>query len=99
MIHLVQELHRDGHTILLVTHDMKIAAMFTELTLVLREGKVLLYQDTRSAFCQIDTLRETQIEPPQITELANRMQPLGMPEGVLTVEECFAAYRQLRSGS
>jgi energy-coupling factor transport system ATP-binding protein len=99
MIRLVQDLHRAGHTILLVTHDMKIAAMFTELTLVLRDGQVLLLDDTRSAFRQIDVLRETQIEPPQITELGNRMQPLGMPEGVLSVEECFEAYSQLRSAA
>lgn len=99
MIHLVQDLHRAGHTILLVTHDMKIAAMVTELTLVLREGKVLLFNNTRSAFCQTELLRETQITPPQITELANRMRSLGMPEGVLTVDECFEAYSQLRSGT
>jgi energy-coupling factor transporter ATP-binding protein EcfA2 len=98
MIHLLQDLHRSGHTILLITHDMKVATMFTELTLVLCDGKVLLFQDTRSVFRQTDILRKTQIEPPQITELANRMRPLGMPEGVLTVKECFTAYRQLRSG-
>ncbi len=57
MIHLVQDLHHAGHTILLVTHDMKIAAMFTELTLVLREGKVLLFEDTRSVFRQTGILR------------------------------------------
>ena len=97
LIHLLQDLHRTGHTILLVTHDMKIAAMFAELTLVLREGQVLLFEDTRSVFCQTAILAETQIEPPQIAELANRMRPLGMPQGVLTVEECFAAYRRLRT--
>jgi len=99
MIHLVQDLHRAGHTILLVTHDMKIAAEFTELTLVLRDGKVLLYDDTRTVFCQTETLRQTQIEPPQIMELANKLRPLGMPEGVLTVEECFDAYCELRPGN
>jgi energy-coupling factor transport system ATP-binding protein len=96
MISLVQELHRAGHTILLVTHDMKIAAACTELTLLLRDGEVLLYDDTRTVFCQRATLRETQIEPPQIMELASRLGPLGMPEGVLTVEECFDAYCNLR---
>lgn len=99
MIQLLQDLHRAGHTILLVTHDTKIAAMFTELTLVLRDGKVLLLDDTRSVFRQLDVLRETQIEPPQITKLGNRMRPLGMPEGVLSVEECFEAYCRLRTGS
>ncbi|MBN1315699.1 MAG: ABC transporter ATP-binding protein [Anaerolineales bacterium] len=98
MIRLIQALHRDGHTILLVTHDMKIAAAFTDLSLVLRDGQVLLYGDTRSVFCQTAVLRETQIEPPQITELADRLRPFGMPEGILTVEECFNAYCKLKNG-
>jgi energy-coupling factor transport system ATP-binding protein len=97
MIRLVQDLHRAGHTIVLVTHDMKLAAMVAERILVLRAGKVLLLDDTRSAFREAEILREAQIKPPQITELADRMQPLGMPQGVLTVEECFEAYSRLRS--
>lgn len=99
MIHLLTGLHHAGHTILLVTHDMKVAAMLAELTLVLREGEVLLFEETRSVFRQAGILAETQIEPPQIAQLANRMHPLGMPQGVLTVEECFAAYRRLKTDS
>lgn len=98
MIRLIQGLHRDGHTILLVTHDIKIAAAYSELALVLKEGRVLLYGDTRSVFCQTDVLLESQIEPPQITKLADRMQTLGMPAGILTVEECFNAYSKLVAG-
>ena len=97
LIFLLQELHRQGHTILMVTHDMKVAAAFTEQTLVLRDGQVLLYDDTRSVFCQTEILRQTQIEPPQIMKLANRLRPLGMPEGILTVQECFDAYARLRA--
>jgi energy-coupling factor transport system ATP-binding protein len=97
LIHLLQDLHRAGHTIVLITHDMKVAAMFTERTLVLKEGKVLLFDDTRSVFSQTSTLAETKIEPPQIARLANRLHPEGMPRGVLTVEEFFAAYRRLRA--
>ena len=97
LIRLLQDLHREGHTILLVTHDMKVAAAFTELTLVLRDGQVLLYEETRAVFGQTETLRQTQIEPPQITKLANRLRPQGMPEGILTVQECFDAYSRLRT--
>jgi energy-coupling factor transport system ATP-binding protein len=97
LIRLLQELHGQGHTILLVTHDMKVAAAFTEQCLVLRGGEVLLYGDTRSVFCETETLHQTQIEPPQIMKLANRLRPLGMPEGILTVQECFDAYTQLRN--
>jgi hypothetical protein len=29
--------------------------------------------------------------------LANKLQPLGMPQGVVTVQECFEAYNRLRA--
>jgi energy-coupling factor transport system ATP-binding protein len=97
LVALLQDLHHKGHTILLVTHDMKVAAAYTERTLVLRNGQVLLYGDTRSVFCETETLLQTQIEPPQIMKLSNRLRPLGMPKGILTVQECFDAYAQLRA--
>jgi len=96
MLRLVQDLHRAGHTILLITHDMKIAAEFSELCLVLRDGEVLLFDDTRSVFRQSDVLRQSQIEPPQILLLAKRMASLGMPDDVLTVREFCDAYVALR---
>jgi energy-coupling factor transport system ATP-binding protein len=97
LVRLLQDLHGRGHTILMVTHDMKVAAAFTQQTLVLRDGQVLLYGDTRSVLCQTETLRQTQIEPPQIMKLANRLRPQGMPAGILTVQECFDAYSKLRA--
>jgi len=96
LMHLIQEMHRRGHTIVLVTHNINVAAQFAEQVLVLRDGKVILYDDTRSVFRQVQTLRESQIEPPQVTVLSNRLSSVGMPDDVLTVEECFEAYDELR---
>lgn len=92
LMELLGEMHRQGHTIILVTHDMKLVAEFSQKCLVLREGRVLAYDDTRSVFRRSEALRETQIEPPQITALAKRMAPCGMPDDVLSVEGFYAAY-------
>jgi len=92
LMELIGEMHRHGHTILLVTHDMKLVTGFSQKSLVLREGKVLVYDDTRTVFKHSEVLRDTQIEPPQITALAKRMAPYGMPDDVLSVEEFYAAY-------
>jgi len=96
LMHLVQEMHSRGHTIILVTHDIKVAAQFAELTLVLHAGKVVLYGQTRAVFRQVQALRKSQIEPPQVTVLSRRLSASGMPDVVLTVEECFKAYKDLR---
>ena len=97
LMELIGEMHRKGHTILLVTHDMKLVTEFSQKSLVLRGGQVLVYDDTRTVFKHSEVLRDTQIEPPQITALAKRMVPYGMPDDVLDVEEFYIAYCGLGS--
>jgi energy-coupling factor transporter ATP-binding protein EcfA2 len=92
LMELVGEMHRNGHTIILITHDMKLVTGFSQKSLVLRDGQVLAYDDTRIVFKHSEILRDTQIEPPQITALAKRMTPYGMPDDVLSVEEFYTAY-------
>ncbi|MCJ7736338.1 MAG: ATP-binding cassette domain-containing protein [Anaerolineae bacterium] len=96
LMHLTQEMHSRGHTIIVVTHDIKVAAEFAEITIVLHNGRLLLYGDTRDVFRQVKTLRNSKIEPPQIAELSRRLSAKGMPDDVLTVRECFDAYKRLR---
>ena len=95
LMELIGEMHRQGHTIILVTHDMKLVAGFSQKCLVLRDGWVLAYNDTRAVFKCSEVLRETRIEPSQITLLAKRMTPYGMPDDVLSVDEFYAAYCRL----
>jgi energy-coupling factor transport system ATP-binding protein len=92
LMELIGEMHRHGHTIIVVTHDMKLVTEFSQKSLVLQDGQVLVYDDTRTVFKHSEVLRDTQIEPPQITALAKRMAPYGMPDDVLSVGEFYAAY-------
>jgi energy-coupling factor transport system ATP-binding protein len=92
LMRAIQALNELGHTIILVTHDMKIVCQFAHRVLVLHDGRVLMYDDTRTVFKHSEMLNETRIEPPQITALAGKMAPLGMPEDVLTVDEFYTAY-------
>lgn len=95
LMELIGEMHRNGHTIILVTHDMRLVAGFSQKCLVLREGRILTCDDTRTVFRHPEVLRDTQIEPPQITELARRLAPYGMPDDVLSVDEFYVAYSGL----
>ena len=95
----VRSMHQEGHTIILVTHDMKLVCDFAQRSLVLRDGAVLAYDDTREIFKHSEILKETGIEPPQIAELSKRMVSHGMPDDVLTVDEFRAAYMGIVTGS
>ncbi len=92
LLSLISDLHERGHTIILVTHDMRIVAEVSRRSLVLRDGQILAYDDTRTVFKHAELLKDTQIEPPQITELAKRMAYLGMPDDTLTVDEFHATF-------
>lgn len=99
LMDIVKSMNADGHTIVLVTHDMKLVCEFTHSCLVLRDGEILAYDDTRTVFKHSEVLNETQIKPPQITQLAKKMVPYGMPDDVLTVREFQAAYTDRRGKS
>lgn len=89
------ELHQQGHTIILITHDMRVVAEYAPRCLVLREGQILADGDTRTVFKQVDLLRKTHIEPPQISQLSRRMVTYGLPDDILTIPEFCEAYSRL----
>ncbi|HID87243.1 MAG TPA: ATP-binding cassette domain-containing protein [Anaerolineae bacterium] len=92
----VAQLHQEGHTIVLVSHDMKLVAEFSQKTLVLGQGRVLLHDATREVFKQEELLTRTFIAPPPITALSRRMRPYGMRGDSLTVGEFYDEYTQIR---
>lgn len=84
MQHIVN-LHQQGNTIILITHDMRVVADYVPRCIVLHHGRLLTQGDTRSVFKEADLLRQTHIELPQITTLSRRMA--NMPDDTLTVSE------------
>ncbi len=85
---LARELHRAGHTVIVVTHQMNLVAEYTERTIVLCQGEVLVDDTTRRVFSQPERLRRTHITPPQVTMLGLELAPrLELPEAVLRVPE------------
>ena len=92
----VTNLNRQGHTIILITHDMKLVAEFTRKVLVLDEGRVLAYGPARQVFQQEALLRQAFLALPPITALARRMRSYGMRGDSLTAEEFYQEYTVLR---
>jgi energy-coupling factor transporter ATP-binding protein EcfA2 len=92
----VTNLNSQGHTIILVTHDMKLVAEFARRVLILDEGRILAHVPTRQLFQQEAVLRQAFLAPPPITALARRMRPYGLRGDSLTVEEFYQEYTALR---
>lgn len=77
----------EGHSIIIITHEMPIVAQYAERTVVLGQGRVLLDGSTRDVFSQPDVLEQTYVEPPQITRLGQSLAEYGIPPNLLTVDE------------
>jgi len=88
IMQIARRLHEEGHTVLVVTHDMALVAEYAERVIVLCRGQVLLDGATATVFSQPEVLRRTHVMPPQITQLAQTLPPeLGLPTDALTVEQ------------
>lgn len=83
----------EGHTIIIITHEMSIVARYAQRVVVLGQGQVLLDGTTREVFAQPDVLARTFVKPPQITRLAQALGDYGFPPDILSVDEMVEAYR------
>lgn len=84
---LKQLWEEEGHTVIIVTHEMRIVADYAQRTIVLGQGRVLMDAPTREVFSRPDVLRQTFVEPPQITKLGQELSSYGLPGDALTVGE------------
>ncbi len=84
----IKDLHQKGRTIILATHNMQLVARYSQRTIVLREGRVLLDGPTREVLARSEILRKTSILPPQIVQLSRSLgRKKGLSFQALTVEE------------
>ncbi|MFZ7942975.1 MULTISPECIES: energy-coupling factor ABC transporter ATP-binding protein [Bacillaceae] len=81
---IIQALKEKNKLVMTIIHDMDFVAENFERTIVFNEGKVLLDGDTRYVFSQRETLNKAKVEPPGITQLAEK---LGIKNTILTIDE------------
>jgi len=81
---IIDQLHRQGKTIIGVTHDIDFCAEHFERSVIMANGKIVLDGPTRQVLSQVPAFDQTYVEPPQLMRLAERLEWDFMP---LTVQE------------
>ncbi len=84
-----------GHTVIIITHEMNIVASYAQRCIVLTKGKLVLDGTTREVFSQPDILAEAFVKPPQITRLAQAFPDYGFPKDTLAVEELYQSFQNV----
>jgi cobalt transport protein ATP-binding subunit len=82
MMALIRRLNEAGHTILMVTHAMDVAASYARRVILMQDGRILQDGPTRGVFADEMRLQEVGLTPPPAVQVANR---LGIP--ALTLDE------------
>lgn len=74
MMELMKSLNREyNKTIVVITHDMNIAAEYSDRLVVMHSGEVLIEGTPREVFAHEELLKKSNLEPPQITKVMNRL--------------------------
>nr|WP_300768542.1 energy-coupling factor transporter ATPase [uncultured Acetatifactor sp.] len=78
----------EGITVVLITHYME-ETIHADRVFVMDSGKIAMEGTPRQIFSQVERLQELRLDVPQVTLLAHelRKKGIGLPEGILTVEE------------
>jgi energy-coupling factor transport system ATP-binding protein len=85
---VIAELHREGKTVITITHDIDFCTENFERVIALSKGRVLLDGPSNEVLGQEDILAQTYVDPPQLTRLGKR---LGLKEIVRNQEEFLKA--------
>lgn len=86
LMRCVDELNGMGTTILLITHEIKLVAEHARRVVVMHEGSVVLDANVRAAFSNTDILRRSNLLPPPVTLLAQRLSRYGISKELHTAE-------------
>ena len=90
ILEVTRELHREGRTILVVTHHLHLLPAYAQRVVIMGRGRILSDSPLRAAYHATDLLRSAHLEPPQPALLAQALHP---ENRALTPEELVASFQ------
>lgn len=88
----IAAMHADGHSIVLITHDMQLVADYATRIALMVAGRIEATGKPQELLWDADLLRRARIRPPQIVELAQRLALT--PQGLTVKAFCQALQAQ-----
>lgn len=85
-------LQAEGHTIVFITHQMRLAAEWADRILVLHQGRLLADGPPPAILTQTRVMETASLTPPPVTELSQRLRHLGLPDDAESVDGFVASY-------
>ena len=72
MMKMIRRLHHGGHTIIMITHTIRLVSEYATRCVLMSKGGVLADGSTRSVFANPSILQEASLEVPSLTRFSQR---------------------------
>ncbi|MEM2417003.1 MAG: energy-coupling factor transporter ATPase [Nitrososphaerota archaeon] len=73
LMNLLTHLNNIGNTIIIITHDMEIAAEYAKRIIIMRNGRIVADDSPSRIFSNLELLSENDLEAPSITQLSIKL--------------------------
>ncbi len=94
----IVKLKEKGHTLILITHNTRLAAEYIERILVMENGTLVKDGKASEVLSDHKFLKEHSLVPPQISLLADRLKEYGVPPHFIKLEEMVKFIRDHKRG-
>ena len=88
MMEMIRHLHQQGHTIVMITHTIRLVSDYASRCVLLNEGTILADGPTRSVFSDPSLLKAASLDVPPLTRFSQRWGYT-----LLTIEEVKASLK------
>jgi len=99
MMKMMEQLHKKGHTILAITHNMRLAAEYADRIIVFSGGKVVLDGTPEEVFYQTEILNDAAVTPPDSVLIGNSLRSCGLNSFPVTVDDIYALFKKDGGGN
>lgn len=93
---LVEKMHEDGKTIVIVTHDMDLVMRYCDTVYVLKDGKLAFNGPVEELFDEIE--ESSAIEIPPLYLLAKKLKDRGAPVDIKRIKNLDDLINQAKEG-
>ncbi|MDR2718489.1 MAG: energy-coupling factor ABC transporter ATP-binding protein [Treponema sp.] len=94
---ILANLHRQGYTIILITHNISVIAEYAQRLIVMKNGAVFMDGQPREIFARTAELAQAGILPPQITRLSQSLRKrIPLEKDALSPDELAAMLVELK---
>ncbi|MFG6120956.1 ABC transporter ATP-binding protein [Thalassobacillus sp. B23F22_16] len=87
LLELCKDLQKQGKTVIMITHDIRLVCKWADSALVMHQGELIYEGDVKKLFMNEDVLRKASLIEPPISQLAKQLSVNSHEEAVITIDQ------------